>query len=180
MKGRKAFLGAVLFMLSLILLGDWNPGKYVAKPNEEIYGTWVNKDNYGGVNSPQKEIITADGVKKYDKVSDPTPLQKYTKIIDSKWTDAEGNIWYKTYGTVTDGAYKGWTWQGIDKLSKGATVWELTITVWVLEQRLTPYIIRPKSIRLVKIIGWNTVRRNRYRLRWCLWLDFLFMQESFE
>ncbi len=124
MKGRKAFLGAVLFMLSLILLGDWNPGKYVAKPNEEIYGTWVNKDNYGGVNSPQKEIITADGVKKYDKVSDPTPLQKYTKIIDSKWTDAEGNIWYKTYGTVTDGAYKGWTWQGIDKLSKGATVWE--------------------------------------------------------
>jgi len=81
--------------------------KYDATADEGIYGTRVNKDNLGGVGSPQKEIITADGVKKYDKRSDSFPLQEYTKIIDSKWTKADGNVWYKTYGMVADGAYKG-------------------------------------------------------------------------
>ena len=124
MKVRMLIVGASVIVLSVFLLGDWNPGKYVAKPNEEIYGRWVNKDNYGGDFSPQKEIITADGVKKFDKIFDSVPFEEYTKVIYSKWTDGEGNIWYKTYGTVTAGIYKGFIWQGIDKLSKGATVWE--------------------------------------------------------
>ena len=124
MKSRVLIIGASVIVLSVFLLADWNPGKYVPKENEELYGTWVNKGNYGGEFSPQKEITTAAGVKKFDKISDSVPLEEYTKLIDSKWTDVEGNIWYKTYGTVTAGFYKGYNWQGIDRLSKGATVWE--------------------------------------------------------
>jgi hypothetical protein len=135
--------------------------KYDATADEGIYGTRVNKDNLGGVGSPQKEIITADGVKKYDKRSDSFPLQEYTKIIDSKWTKADGNVWYKTYGMVADGGRtKDESGRGLISLARERLFGSLTITVLELNPSLTPPIIRPQLTRMVRIIGSNTVRRN--------------------
>ena len=113
-----------LVVLSLTMLAGCGPGKYVPTANEELYGTWINKDNYGGTLRPQKEVITANGVKKYSQMADSVPFEEYTKVIDSRWKDSEGNIWYKTSGVVTAGSYKGLIWQGLDKLSKSGTVWE--------------------------------------------------------
>ena len=128
MKARMLIIGASIVLLSVFLLADWNPGEYVPKENEEVYGTWVNKDNHGYYFSPQKQIITANGYKKFYKISDPAPFEEGTRLIYSKWTDAESNIWYKAYGTVTTGTYKGYNYQVIGKLSKGATVYEFCFT----------------------------------------------------
>ena len=101
---------------------------YVPTKNEECYGTWINDKtiNQGHI---QKKVCGPDGNKDYSEISDPTPVFEDEQQIDSKWTDAEGNIWYKTYGTVKAGAYKGTKWQELDKLSKSATVWEYVFCI---------------------------------------------------
>ena len=47
--------------------------------------------------------------------------------IDSKWTDSEGNVWYKTFGENSSGIYSGDHWQELDKISKSG-VWERELT----------------------------------------------------
>jgi hypothetical protein len=108
----------------LIMVAGCAPGKYVAKQNEQLFGTWTNEQNVGSVYDPQKVVIAIDGYKLYSKISDSVPSEENTWQIDSKWTDSEGNIWYKTFGTVTMGTYKGARWQELEKLSKSGTVWE--------------------------------------------------------
>jgi hypothetical protein len=116
-------LGVPVILLSLIQLASCGPGKYTPKPNEEIYGTWTNEKM-----SPQKEIHTADGSKQYLYTSDSTSFYEGTGKTISKWTDSEGNIWYKVLSTfTTPNTYKGQIFTVLEKLSKSATVWE---SVW--------------------------------------------------
>lgn len=60
----RPLLGAMVILLSLILLEGCGQGKYRPKLNEELYGTWTN-ESYGIVTAatfmPQKEIIDASG-----------------------------------------------------------------------------------------------------------------------
>ena len=59
-------------------------------------------------------------------ISDSVTYEEGTMQIDSKWTDAEGNIWYRTLNTVKTGYWKGYTGQMLHKLSNSATVRECT------------------------------------------------------
>ncbi|MGA2765875.1 MAG: hypothetical protein ABSG17_21215 [Spirochaetia bacterium] len=126
MKTRMMILAVLLSFLTLIMLGSCGPGKYVPKANEEIYGTWTN-EKYGIMNakiySPQKEIIDASGYTAYQSTSDHNPSAKGPETIVSKWTDSEGNIWYKTLATGSNGE-QVFTRQALEKLSKFATVRE--------------------------------------------------------
>lgn len=132
MKTRMMLPSASLILLSLILLAGCGPGKYRPKPNEELYGTWTN-ESYGIMNSstylPQKEIIDPSGYTAYQAVFDHNPSQKGTEEIASKWTDSEGNIWYKTFGTASTGD-KVLTFQALQKLNKFGTVRECVI-IWL-------------------------------------------------
>ena len=69
---------------------------YVAKENEELYGTWVNED----YNSSSKYAIfewKADGTFiVYRKTTDEIPFEDGTYTITDKWTESNGDIWYKT------------------------------------------------------------------------------------
>ena len=126
MKTRLVLFSAIVVLLALILLGGCAPGK----PKEEIYGTWTNDTSTNTYvimsGHIQKEVITPDGWKQYSKILDTDRLQEGTAQIESKWTDSDGNIWYKRRIIVTAGnlADAGTKDQELDKLSKSATVWE--------------------------------------------------------
>jgi hypothetical protein len=125
------FLGAPMILFSLILLGGCGPGKYKAKPNEELYGTWIN-ESYGIVNAatyfPQKMIVDSSGYTGYRNISDHGAQGKGPEQIASKWTDSEGNIWYRTFGTGSNGD-KVIKWQELNKLSKSGTIREYVSVV---------------------------------------------------
>ena len=116
----------MLFGAALIMLGGCASAKYVAKPNEEIYGTWVNEKM-----SAQKIVVGPDGGKTYLKLTDTTPYFETAGEIVSKWTDSEGNIWYKCMSARVKGAYANAAakFTELDKLSKSGTVWE---SVWTM------------------------------------------------
>ncbi len=119
--------GFVAVSLTMALLAGCGPGKYVAKANEEIYGTWTNDKA-----TPQKIVSTSAGWKQYSYISDTVPLLEGTGGIESKWTDSDGNIWYKTSSAITSETMKGDKSQELDKLSKSGTVWE-SVWIWVRE-----------------------------------------------
>jgi hypothetical protein len=115
--------GALVILLSLILLGGCGPGKSTPKLNVDLNGTWTNEKM-----SMQKEIDTADGWKQYIHTSDSTPLYEGTAKLISQWTDSEGNIWCKFLSTFTaPDAYKGQIFTVLEKYNKSATVRE---SVW--------------------------------------------------
>ena len=149
MKTHLTLLGASAILLALLLLGGCAPGK----PKEEIYGTWTNDtstNTYVIISGHiQKVVNTPDGRwKEYSKISDSDFLQEGTRRIDSKWTDSEGNIWYKSVMVVTAGklADPGTTAQELDRLSKSATVWESVFAlVGKVHPELYPTTIDPKN-----------------------------------
>ena len=96
----------------------------IAKGEEEIYGTWVNADNRADVLHGQKAVVTADAMRIFSKASDLEPGMEVSWDITSKWTDSEGNVWYKTQGTSTGGMYLGARWQTLEKVSKSGLIWE--------------------------------------------------------
>lgn len=118
------FLSALLLLLCLILLGGCGPGKYVAKANEELYGTWVNEDSY-----PQKSVDFAGGYKDFQLLSDAAPIGEGTLDIFAKWKDGEGNVWYKVFGTVTSGGYAGTKYQFLCRISKSGKTRE-SVNIW--------------------------------------------------
>ena len=128
MKTRIMLLSSLLLVYLLPLAG-YAQDKYVPKANEELYGTWTNEESLGNVYFPQKVVNFPNKYESYSKMSDADPVEVSTLGIGSKWTDTEGNIWYKTFGTVTAGAGEGCHWQELDKLSKSGTVWERVYTV---------------------------------------------------
>ncbi len=126
MNARTVFL-IVALLLFISSIGVSAQEKYIPKENEELYGTWTNKQYSGSTCvEPQKMVVTADGYISYAKMFDSAPSEEGTMQIDSKWTDAEGNIWYRTFGTVKTGEWKRFKGQWLIKLSKSATVWEST------------------------------------------------------
>jgi hypothetical protein len=134
-------LGTLLCFLVLVLLGGCGPAKYTPKVNEELYGTWINK-SYSGHYArddvqAQKEVIDSNGYHAFRFVDDVAQYFVGAETITSKWTDSEGNIWYKTYKGV-------WDWEDgkkpevphfLYKLSKSATVRE---SVYASRDTYTP------------------------------------------
>jgi hypothetical protein len=116
------FICLFLAVVAFILAGCAK-GKYVPKPNEELYGTWTNEEM-----SHQKTVNHPDGkFEDYFSVSDTTPFRGGTTEIVKKWTDSEGNVWYNTCDTFTTGSVKGHKVQNLWKISKSGTVAEF---VW--------------------------------------------------
>jgi hypothetical protein len=122
MKAGKILLvsSTLLFLISFSANAQ---DKYVPTVNEEFYGVWMSKEN-PDYNHPEKSVITADGYQSYLHTSDAVPQEEGTMVIDSKWTDSDGNIWYKILGTVTTGQWKGYNFQALEKLSNSGTIKE--------------------------------------------------------
>ena len=111
-------------LLGLSLFADWNPVHYAPKPDEEIYGTWTNDKEYNLIGF-QKTVISADGWKNYTNITDSVPMEEGTSQIESKWTDSDGNIWYKSFGIANGRGFKNAKVQSLTRISKSGTVLEV-------------------------------------------------------
>jgi len=117
---------AVLFA-SLVVLGGvfgalgFGQEKYTPKPNEEIYGTWVNDDMM-----PPKTVSSPDGTfSDYFPASYGKPYEGGKSEIVKTWTDSEGNVYYDTDDTFTFGGTMELTKiQSLKKVSQSGTVLE--------------------------------------------------------
>ena len=135
-----AVLGAALALASLIGCGE---AKYLAKPNEELYGTWQNE-----AMGFQKMALASESFKAYRLATDINPLSAGTMVITSKWADANGNVWYKAYQTVTasTGGSKGTKWQVLYQVGKSGEVLEAINTpVTEFDPKAFPVKLDPKS-----------------------------------
>jgi hypothetical protein len=140
MKPLMMLIGATVVLLAFIQAQSLAQEKYIPTADEEIYGTWTNKDHF-----PQKVVTGPDGYKAYNFMSDSAPIEEGTVTIDSKWTDQDGNVWYKTFGTVTYGTYKGSTYQELHKLSKSGTVSETVDAFGDFDPNKYPTRINPMA-----------------------------------
>jgi hypothetical protein len=121
MNMRIKILWMLLFSIALATLCFGQQQPYVAQKNEEIYGTWIGISKQTPV---QKVVINQDGIFYYYNIPDKTPMSAGKLTLTAKWTDAEGNIWYKTFTTYTSGTLNGYNLEQLYKLSKAGSVME--------------------------------------------------------
>ncbi len=94
----KSLLALILSLALVAFTADafaeeWDKYRhYVAKDTEEIYATWVNLEVKS--NNPQKLIYRPNGIVEYFYSANPE-AGRY--LILNKWSDSEGNIWYKKH-----------------------------------------------------------------------------------
>ena len=127
---KRSFYLTILMMLLIMVLacltsfGDDKEkyGFYVPRNNEEIYGTWVNM-TYPGTSRmyPQKIVMHFWGEwEEYREATDEN-FATGTFVLVDRWTDSEGNIWYKDYIRMRNDINPTFE---LDKISKDGTVWE--------------------------------------------------------
>ena len=106
----KARTFVLILMLALIILiiceGYAADNKVTKKDYRFISGTWINEE-YNSHSHMERYVLYRDGTwDAYNKTSDTEKKQSGHYIIMEKWTDSEGNIWYKTHkwlGEIVEG-----------------------------------------------------------------------------
>jgi hypothetical protein len=85
---------AILVSLIIFVSFAHSEEPYVPKENEELYGIWVNQE-YNTTTVHARWDWNSDGTwASYPKTTgEPNWEGPYS--ITEKWTDAEGNVWYK-------------------------------------------------------------------------------------
>lgn len=121
MKAGKLLLLVLGILLALNQIGGWSQEKDIAHADDVFYGTWTNEHML-----IQKLVSLPGAFKNYLRISDADPLYEGEQEIVERWTDSEGNIWYKTCGTVTTGALKGFKFQQLLRFDKSGDVRENT------------------------------------------------------
>ena len=120
MKTTKLISGVVsILVLLAFTLGYAEEKKaYVPKHDEEVYGPWVNTDYPGGWQQCQKVINYPEQFELFNKPTDKTPAYRGPYTIIDKWTDSEGNIWYKSRALCAYGIYL------LQKISSSGSIYE--------------------------------------------------------
>ena len=98
MKTRQKFLITFLTLILIVftLVVATGEDGYTPTDNEELYGTWVTVDYDTSKSKPAKFIYTSDGRWVwYWWPTDENPSKEGVYSILEKWTDSDGNIWYK-------------------------------------------------------------------------------------
>lgn len=136
MKSLAVLLSAVAF---LVLSGKLSADDktYAPTDNEELYGVWVNEDYRG-----QKIVFYSDGTwgvafKAKEKAVGKSPYE-----IKEKWTDSEGNIWYKA---TIESPYRGSGYLLVRLSNSGNTyesVWDGAECPKKIDQNAAYYRIR--------------------------------------
>jgi hypothetical protein len=99
---------------------------YTPKENEEFYGIWINPE-YNTRTLDAKILIKPDGTfYEYSMTKSDSWGTKGEYKINEKWTDAEGDIWYKVTFTAI---YSTYTYYELVKISKSGTVKESVHTI---------------------------------------------------
>ena len=124
---KKAIVCVLMFLVTVFAclnsFGDDKEkyGFYAPRDNEELYGTWVNTTRPGSNEYKQKIVMNYWGDWETYKEATDEFFDNGTFIIVDRWTDSEGNIWYKEYIREQNYLYPIFE---LDKISKSGTVWE--------------------------------------------------------
>jgi len=130
--GARRVVGVLLVCLSCLLpllaVTCATGPKATVKPDDPLFGTWVNAEYEGNAEFSAKMVIYPGGRElDYDQVSS-TELEWEGKFsIEETWNDAEGNRWYKGRGTWWDptAKYMGQgDWYFLHKIKPGGTTLE--------------------------------------------------------
>jgi hypothetical protein len=111
---------SVVTLLSLLLLTG------CAQPNKQLwYGTWIGEKGLY-----LKSVHLPDGtVQNFLKADDPTPVEQAKVQIVKCWLDSEGNTWFNTQGTITEGPHKNTVpkIQTLEKIDKSGNHSEMMV-----------------------------------------------------
>ena len=120
----KRFPCAVGFIVTILVAASCfaeEKDYFIPTRNEELYGIWIN-ETYTGL-SDQKWVLSDWGYcEAFNKATDTIPKTRWTNSIVDKWTDAEGNIWYKVF----EQAYYGGSYYAVYKIGNDNKVLECT------------------------------------------------------
>jgi hypothetical protein len=139
MKRRRPIFWIIRGLMAAVLVASCaTTPSYEAKEYEEIYGTWINKSYsdtmqqgydqaYTLANYAQKIITTDEGTYDiYNGLNDIVPIFKIKYTITEKWTDSDGNIWYKIVSEY-ETEYAERTRLGLNKIDHTGSTWEIVI-----------------------------------------------------
>jgi hypothetical protein len=118
-------LSTTLVLVFIFVLAGCVTGNktYNRAYKEEMVGTWINTDYENRIGKWAKVVIKPDGMFEGYNNAQGTEFWKAKITITDRWTDSEGNIFYKLIHdpVVDEKLYELW------KLSNSGTVCEL---VW--------------------------------------------------
>ncbi len=127
---RTSILLATATLVSMTLLaGCCYAQSYVPMANEELYGTWTNDKTINTFHI-QKMVVNAGGFKEYSNVTASDPSVEVSQQIQTKWKDSSGVIWYKVFGKINTGVWKGRNFKSLERLNKAATVLEMVVNAF--------------------------------------------------
>lgn len=140
MESSSKVLVVLVALLALIPGGGWAQG-YQPKETEELYGIWTSETA-----DPQEGVLTPGRFEEYSNFADRLPTWSGTERIDDRWTDAEGNVWYKTFRTLAAGSSEGTLRQTLRKISNAGANHEVVFTeVQAFDPSRYPSGIDPKD-----------------------------------
>jgi len=149
--------GAVLVLVAVAFMWSCASTRYVPKADEELYGTWTNDQ----LSEYKKVVFAMDSAKWYYSGTSSEAAIEAKLDITAKWTDSEGNTWYKGVGTITGGSMgdAGTVLVMLYRLSKSAAVLELVYSFPSNEQELKNPVY-PKTIDPKAYAGYGYYNRS--------------------
>jgi beta-lactamase regulating signal transducer with metallopeptidase domain len=100
----------------------------VVKPDDPIFGTWVNEEYDKGNRAwnARFEMFPDGRELDYLKSADQTPSNEGRNVFEEKWVDTDGNHWYKIRATNWLYPSKAGYWEGfaVVRVSASGTVLE--------------------------------------------------------
>ena len=125
MKTRTLVSILILVFAVMIISEGYATEKKVTKRDYRFFsGTWINEE-YNSHPFPAKWVIRRDGTfDGYFRTTDSNKAGNGHFVIVEKWTDLEGNIWYKSHtweGVMVEGKPTSYD---LNKLSNSGKVWE--------------------------------------------------------
>ena len=141
MKTRTCVVVLILVLAVMIVAGSCATEKQTVKvPKEPFYGTWVNPDYDDVYHKWSKHIKNHDGTfVMYVNITSTKPTTKGTIIITEKWSDHDGNFWYKTedyYGPYFEG--KKVSSYSLCRINESGTILEYVWSQVAYPARLDP------------------------------------------
>jgi hypothetical protein len=137
---RAARLAICLCCLALLLTVACATGPSAVKPDDSLFGTWINVEYEGNSSFHARLISFPDGRELgYDYLSSAEPECVFNNTIEETWFDAEGNRWYKTHGTWFEPfTAHGGNLFSLNKLNAAGTVREWVWSLVDYPEELSP------------------------------------------
>jgi len=125
MKSR-IFVSILILVLAVLVISEgYATEKKVSKKDYRfVSGTWINEEYNSYAFCARYELYRDGKWDGYNRISDTGKKYIGHYVIVDKWTDSEGNIWYKMHvweGPIFEGHPGSYE---LDKFSESGKVWE--------------------------------------------------------